>query len=146
MVEYDFDSYCLKPTIHFAVGILDEPEKICPTISDMPDINLFKDAFEEYRNIIKKTDVGKFHQRKHYRKNKEKILKDSKKYYKANPHVYRARSKVRTALKNGKLTKPDTCSNCNKETNIEAHHPDYNKPLEVIWLCRKCHKAEHRKN
>jgi len=30
---------------------------------------------------------------------------------------------------------------CNKIG--EKHHPDYSKPLEIIWLCRKHHKELH---
>lgn len=25
------------------------------------------------------------------------------------------------------------------------HHPDYSKPLEVVWMCRPCHLAEHKR-
>lgn len=46
------------------------------------------------------------------------------------------------AIRDGKLIK-QPCEKCG-EMKVEAHHPDYSKPLEVHWLCRKCH-AEHHK-
>jgi predicted SprT family Zn-dependent metalloprotease len=36
------------------------------------------------------------------------------------------------------------CPYCNKYA-FEIHHPDYNKPLEVIFLCRRCHMKLHKK-
>jgi hypothetical protein len=35
------------------------------------------------------------------------------------------------------------CQVCG-DTNSEKHHPDYLKPLEIIWLCRAHHLALHR--
>jgi len=49
---------------------------------------------------------------------------------------------VKEAVKNGDLIKPEICSNCPSKKQIEAHHTDYNKPLEVTWLCKKCHCEE----
>ena len=40
--------------------------------------------------------------------------------------------------------KPTVCSQCGVEGRIEAHHPDYSKPLEVVWLCRIHHVEAHR--
>ena len=33
---------------------------------------------------------------------------------------------------------------CGK-VKVEAHHEDYSKPLEVIWLCRKHHQEADRR-
>lgn len=61
-------------------------------------------------------------------------------------HKAKARREVAIALKSGKLVKPDRCINCQVFTaTLEAHHPDHYKPLEVVWLCRKCHGQVHRK-
>lgn len=59
------------------------------------------------------------------------------------------KSKCRYTLRNavicGKVNKPDACSVCGKGGRIEAHHKDYSKPFEVLWLCTSCHGKEHRK-
>lgn len=57
---------------------------------------------------------------------------------KANAH-----SKLKYAIKTGKTKRPDDCSKCYKKCKPEGHHPDYDKPLEVIWLCKKCHCELH---
>jgi hypothetical protein len=38
---------------------------------------------------------------------------------------------------------PDRCSLCHTIGPVNAHHPDYNKPLEVQWLCDSCHGEIH---
>jgi hypothetical protein len=27
---------------------------------------------------------------------------------------------------------------------LQAHHHDYDKPLEVSWYCQRCHNAVHK--
>jgi len=51
------------------------------------------------------------------------------------------------AVYRGKIIKPNKCERCYKVTskrNIEGHHEDYNKPFDVIWLCKQCHNYVHR--
>lgn len=70
--------------------------------------------------------------------------KDRLKIYRENnKEKLRARSKVYLAVKNGKLVK-QVCRDCGVK-DAHAHHHDYSKPLEVIWLCPICHFAEHKK-
>jgi hypothetical protein len=50
----------------------------------------------------------------------------------------RARGMISSAVASGRLTrKPCICCG---HPNSQAHHEDYAKPLEIKWLCRKCHR------
>lgn len=49
---------------------------------------------------------------------------------------------VGSALAQGRLVKSE-CAMCGTTSNVEAHHEDYEKPLDVVWLCRKHHRQHH---
>lgn len=53
---------------------------------------------------------------------------------------------VKTAIRNGELTRSLTCDACGLIRATWAHHDDYAKPLEVRWLCKPCHAEWHRLN
>lgn len=59
-----------------------------------------------------------------------------------HPDRMRARSAVSNAVRDGKLPKLP-CAFCGEADNLEAHHHDYSKPLDVTWLCRPCHRRFH---
>jgi len=59
------------------------------------------------------------------------------------PEQRKAHLKVQNALKRGRLVKAP-CERCGTTDQVQAHHEDYGKPLEVMWLCPKHHKERHR--
>lgn len=61
----------------------------------------------------------------------------------ANPQAVWAHQCLRSALKRG-LVIQMPCRVCGN-LDAEAHHPDYDRPMDVDWLCRRHHKAEHRR-
>ena len=63
-------------------------------------------------------------------------------YREKNPEKNKARQKVSYALKSGKLTKAP-CVICGSE-KAHAHHDNYDRPLDVTWLCAVHHKERHK--
>jgi hypothetical protein len=57
------------------------------------------------------------------------------------PERYRANAAVNNAMRRGVLNKLP-CFICGAE-DVEAHHADYSRPLDVIWLCPAHHKEIH---
>ena len=53
----------------------------------------------------------------------------------------RARTKLQTAVRWSGLTR-QPCATCG-EQKVEAHHDDYSRPLDVVWLCGKHHRMRH---
>lgn len=65
----------------------------------------------------------------------------------ADPRRASAHSAVARALRRGALVRPEVCDRCGgKAARIEAHHADYDKWLEVEWLCSVCHSDERGKS
>lgn len=53
-----------------------------------------------------------------------------------------AHSLVARSIRSGNLAR-QSCVRCGAEKSV-AHHDDYDKPLEVMWLCQPCHKQRHK--
>jgi ribosomal protein S27AE len=60
----------------------------------------------------------------------------------SNPEKAYAHYVVSNAIRYGKLVK-NACEVCGA-SKVDAHHNDYTKPLEVVWLCHKCHYNEDK--
>src|SRR5882672_6523715 len=72
----------------------------------------------------------------HRKKNHQKRVK------KLRAKSLGAHSKVKQALRTGVLVKKP-CQMCGTNAWVGAHHDDYSKPLEVMWLCPEHHAARH---
>lgn len=82
----------------------------------------------EYRRAWREAHPGYF-----YAKKEEWLSR--------RPERRRVKDAVRYALKTGKLVR-QPCHVCGLE-KAEAHHPDYSRPLDVVWLCRPHHLEVH---
>lgn len=52
----------------------------------------------------------------------------------------------KTDPRNGAIRVATICERCGAAPKqLHKHHPDYSKPLDIIWLCSKCHGLAHRK-
>lgn len=70
-----------------------------------------------------------------------KPLTRQQRWRRNNPRRYLAHLYTQAAKRLGVLA-PLPCEVCGRE-KAEAHHPDYDRPGEVKWLCRKHHKQLH---
>lgn len=64
-----------------------------------------------------------------------------------------AQNVLEHAIESGEVIRAERCQQCGSSdkfrdgrTAIQGHHTDYNKPLEVMWLCQRCHHEWHKHN
>lgn len=67
----------------------------------------------------------------------------SGRWYKKNKEKSLAHQKVYFAIKNGLIKRPSVCEMCKREGRVLAHHKDYKKALDVLFVCQKCHNEIH---
>lgn len=75
-----------------------------------------------------------------YERNAEAIKAERRRRYATDP-AYRAKVLARVSARKHVEQRP--CAVCG-DPRADRHHDDYSKPLDVRFLCRKCHIAHHR--
>lgn len=63
------------------------------------------------------------------------------------PTKRKANTAVSNAIRDKRLIPGTRCEDCGhdfRHHRREAHHEDYDKPLQVEWLCSLCHGKRHR--
>lgn len=89
-------------------------------------------------------EIGRNFSRKYRKlypdKTRESARRAVKTWYLNNKEKVKAHKKVARAIKNKTLIR----ENCFCGEKAQAHHEDYSKPLDVIWLCHLHHKEKHR--
>lgn len=86
-------------------------------------------------------EINRESSRKWRKNHKAKWNAYKREYYKKNPHMRRAYKRFHAAQEKGLITsKP--CEICGSE-DVHGHHDDYDKPLEVRWLCPLHHMEVH---
>jgi len=72
---------------------------------------------------------------------KKANMENLRKRRREDPRKMRAYNNVKRTVRSGKILKLK-CIVCGNE-QVQGHHEDYDKPLDVIWLCQKHHDARH---
>lgn len=66
-------------------------------------------------------------------------------WQKRNPEAVAAKKRLRQAVQSGRVKKPEHCQalGCQSRLRLEAHHHDYRKPLDVVFVCARHHRRAH---
>ena len=78
--------------------------------------------------------------KKYYRAHSE----GKKQWYRRNSGAAGAHALLNRAVNEWGLHRPEQCERCGSACKPHGHHHDYNRPLDVEWLCPTCHMATHR--
>lgn len=109
-------------------------------------VEILENRKKYYReNIERFAEYTRKHQKnnKRFREYQNKYLINKRK---THDQKFLARQIVQLALKGKMIFKPSKCTRCVNTQKIEAHHEDYSKPLDILWVCFTCHRLIHKES
>lgn len=102
---------------------------------------------ECYKIMVKSNYLIKEDEYKKVRKSHQEQRNSYQREYIKRNELIRAKNRARvglgTRVRRNKIQK-QPCEICG-DMNAQAHHPDYSKPYDVVWLCVKHHAELHKK-
>jgi hypothetical protein len=138
-VDFGSDAPCLVRGFFYG----DVQMKTCPRCNiEKPISEFFRDSTKSSGRSSHCKACKRIYMQRRYRENVESITHKCRARRQMTPVQNSAVCKAGYAIRSGKL-KPCPCETCGSTTNIQAHHDDYNKPLDVRWLCHSCHTILH---
>lgn len=117
----------------------------CSKCKETKSIDSFSREFSgKYglRSWCKDCDSEYSKRRNHYKTHKAEYLRLYAQQYQNDPRnriKIKARLLTKQAIKQGLIKPKDFCEECGSNENIEIHHPNYNEPLKIQWLCKRHH-------
>lgn len=117
--------------------------KTCARIDTKTNVAKNPEHYREYYRRRAMTPKAVAQRRKYAKEHPDVIKAIKKRWVINNPVKISAIKKRLNASRHNNEHKKQPCQVCGTTKWIHGHHPDYSKPLEVIWLCAKHHKEEH---
>jgi ribosomal protein L34E len=75
--------------------------------------------------------------------NRDRNAENFRRWSDEHPQAFDARLAVFRAVQAGRLVWAGTCELCGGNGRMHHHHQDYTRRLDVIPLCRACHRTVH---
>lgn len=131
-----------------SIYIRDEDYEKWTAIKDKPFF--ISEAINKLDIILRNYERNRYLRKEWHSKNKESVALRNKKNMERYMQTeawkikHRAYGQVSYAIRKGRIIKPTICQTCMQDgLRIEAHHDDYSKPLDIVWMCRPCHDKFH---
>ena len=78
------------------------------------------------------------------RREKYRLSGRTKKHYEKSRNLY-PEKRIAGYMAYSNFKNAEICSIEGCQEEGQRHHPDYSKPLDIVWLCREHHTKEHNK-
>jgi hypothetical protein len=102
-------------------------------------------AHERARRRYASTDAAKAAKRAYIQseRGKAKRAETMRRQAERFPERHHARTTLGNAVRDGRVIPWPVCAVPDCCGKPQGHHPDYSRPLDVVWLCDAHHKAAH---